>query len=925
MIKRFLAYGALALGLITGGLLLPAEAQYGGYTTVAPQYTTVNLPTCSSAVNAGALAWDTTTTSFKICNGSAWVESGTFGGASISGTTGTIARFDSAGTNVEDSNITDNDITVTLNGGGQIQFIADGTAVNGRWILADVPDAGSGEILNDYTATLSIMDGAGDTITAFNIGLTNVDHTGGNVNALLIAGITGDANATEIGVNIGAGWDQAIRLDDGSATDDTLTFGASADAEIYWDNANGRFALDATDAATGGSVRVTWSDTDGNGLQLSQAATLVHTFAGLLSTTFSNPANMVNFGNGGTIGNMDASDTWNVVRIDVVNGNHASTGNTLNLLFIDAITGDAQSNLHAINIGALTGTTGAASEVESAITVGAGWDYGLSILGDGGAASNVLTLGLSRIADAQIYFDGAALTFDVDGTSTNDVLFNVGQSATGFFTVRDAGGVGSFIFQSRNIDGSNMNFIEIEIPAMIATTGSEVINLLELDWNETEWASSTATLNFISVQAFTPDASADYNGINIGAITGAAGTETGILIGAGWDFGITLPDGSLTDDNIALGANQDAVIFFDGGDLEFDLTTGTADDFHVILDLDGNAEFIVSASSNDLRYIPINVTNFGTDILRLRLGAASNMNGGDIINFFLVDWNDAAYASGVNNELRGIFLAAIGQDSQSGETAIKIDTGWDVGVESTEHIFARQNFNEPLRVLPASLADSTIDLADTDINYVVTANGIQFEYREEQTKTVSSMIFADGGIDISADNGASDNEGVEIYLGASQNTTTGYLIAQTDQLCFTVNATVGLIAGTDQFVIGWRDNAAYVADNLYVGYGDYAVIGINNVDGSIFALSEIVAPDTGTDDSETNWGNGETKTLRVCIDGAGLTHHYLDGTIVAEDDATNPNDFAMTSGINMSPFISYLGISGTDAAIVINWWEITAN
>jgi hypothetical protein len=88
-------------------------------------------------------------------------------------------------------------------------------------------------------------------------------------------------------------------------------------------------------------------------------------------------------------------------------------------------------------------------------------------------------------------------------------------------------------------------------------------------------------------------------------------------------------------------------------------------------------------------------------------------------------------------------------------------------------------------------------------------------------------------------------------------------------------------------------------------------------------LSEEAGADTGSDDSETNWADAETKTLKVCIEGDGTTGHYLDGTLIAEDDGVNPNDFAMTAVI-MNPFISYLCINGTDAGIVINWWEITA-
>jgi len=125
------------------------------------------------------------------------------------------------------------------------------------------------------------------------------------------------------------------------------------------------------------------------------------------------------------------------------------------------------------------------------------------------------------------------------------------------------------------------------------------------------------------------------------------------------------------------------------------------------------------------------------------------MNGSDTWNGLSVEPTSANH-TGVGNVVRGGRIAAITGDAQSRETGLDVLGGYDVGISSIGAIFARQEFEEPMRVIPDDLDNLTIDLADADINLVSTANGIQFEYREELTKTASSMIFASGAIDISA-------------------------------------------------------------------------------------------------------------------------------------------------------------------------------
>jgi hypothetical protein len=312
-------------------------------------------------------------------------------------------------------------------------------------------------------------------------------------------------------------------------------------------------------------------------------------------------------------------------------------------------------------------------------------------------------------------------------------------------------------------------------------------------------------------------------------------------------------------------------------------------------------------------------------LMLLSLGTSNTaMDGEDDRVMFRITRTGTIGASGEGNVLNAAELLgpSLTPNANTREAGLFVNSGFDISVSTEGPVFQRQNFLEPMRVIPDTFDDTTPDLLDGEVNFVSTANGIQFEYREEQNKTTSSMIFnGAGAIDISADD-TTDNEGVEIYLGSSANTTTGYLIVGTNELCFSVRVDVALIAGTDQFVIGWRENAAYEAANIYANYTEYAVIGINNVDGSVFALQENGDPATASDDSGTNWSNGQEATLTTCIDGDGNTEYYFGDTVVTD---TNTDDFALTSGTVMNPFISYMQAGGAvDPAITILWWEIHA-
>lgn len=236
----------------------------------------------------------------------------------------------------------------------------------------------------------------------------------------------------------------------------------------------------------------------------------------------------------------------------------------------------------------------------------------------------------------------------------------------------------------------------------------------------------------------------------------------------------------------------------------------------------------------------------------------------------------------------------------------------------TGRLLVRENFDAPLVAVEEDFTAKV--LTDAGIDIVLGSPIGIIKYREEQAKTASSWVQTAGAIDISADD-TTDNEGVEIYLGDELNTATGWIKAGTSGLCFEVNFTVALIAGTDQFVIGWRKNETFTGDNVYSGYADWAVVGINNVDGSVFANEEINGgAGAKSDDSGVNLTNASTHTLKSCILATGVPTAYLNGTAITMTNGST----ALTAAVYLNPFISYLQAGGAvDAGIKINWMAIT--
>lgn len=381
--------------------------------------------------------------------------------------------------------------------------------------------------------------GTANTIAKFNSGATDFADS-------LLAD-----NGTDVTLSTGA----EFRLDDGSATDDAVVFGASQDAAIFYNASQTSLDIDAQAGSAGDQIRLIGGAggfgadpvlqviTEANEIRFSvnDEPAAGDSFAG----------GLIQFGHasGLTLEAMNGSDTVAIAAVALgTMGNHTGTGNTLNMFLLPAITGDAELNLHAINIGALTGTAGSDNEVESAITIGTGWDYGLSILDDGSATLSNITLGDSRTADAQIYFDSANLVFDLNGTGGNGVSFVIDGAASA---------------------SDDMIVLTSTIGLM---NGSDTQRGLHLSMTNANHTSTSNNVNIFEIAAITGDAESNLNAILIGALTGTAPSsgevETAINIGAGWDTGVNQAGSGAT--STVLGASFDAAVEFNSYRQDFD-------------------------------------------------------------------------------------------------------------------------------------------------------------------------------------------------------------------------------------------------------------------------------------------------------------------------------------------------------------------
>ena len=83
------------------------------------------------------------------------------------------------------------------------------------------------------------------------------------------------------------------------------------------------------------------------------------------------------------------------------------------------------------------------------------------------------------------------------------------------------------------------DMFELKLDTPVDTTGTNTHNALTIDIDEGNASGGTNAVRGIQIDALTGEAQNTTVGINIGAMTGTGGTENGIVIGSGWDAGIS--------------------------------------------------------------------------------------------------------------------------------------------------------------------------------------------------------------------------------------------------------------------------------------------------------------------------------------------------------------------------------------------------
>ncbi len=545
------------------------------------------------------------------------------GGVSGSGTEDFLPRWDSSGSNLVDSALSDNDTTLSI-------------AASRNLSVLNVNAAAGSSNAATLSGTLGAFDNS-DTFRGLYLNYTNADHAGTS-NAFYgidIAAITGDAQATENAINIGSGWDSNLFFND------TTTSIGIADTGVFTlEDAAGNDLLTLTDNSNAGDLSITGdlvvsggNITGPSGAALvvagdaSQALTLTGNAASVWSTTAGNLSVLAN------------SDTANLL----LGGgdtlpSQVADGNDVDIRAEDDIILNASGDIRLYDGGAALNCSGSANggvlttDANGVITCGDD-DTGASSVTLQTAYNNDTDTGNTTIAftaaDDSIVFSNpdatgtdSAFIFQLDNLDTTAdgitdyLLLNTASTDTtaDAIDVSDAGFFNAINVGANNIAGTTavINFDNFDV----ASTGNITVAAgVGLDTNgagELQLGYTTATTVSVGTTAATT--------LNLGA-GGALTRAFNIGTGTGADT-INIGTGGSTADDINIGGLATSTIGLlgvtsvgDGGATNYAQFNATGD-----LTFVGTADTIVGPATFNLLNSASTQINFG--------GAATTFNIG---------------------------------------------------------------------------------------------------------------------------------------------------------------------------------------------------------------------------------------------------------------------------------------------------------
>ncbi len=385
-----------------------------------------------------------------------------------------------------------NVIGLAAAGSSVATFSASAYAPVGALNLTQVNAAGGSANPLDYTGSLGIMNGS-DDFTAIDINITNANHTstGNTVQAIDIANITGDADATETAINVGTGWDSGLTM----------------------------------------ASPATFSD----------AATFASTIASTLVNAANGSANPFDYT--GSLGIMNGSDDFTLFDVNLTNADHSGS-NTIQVLDVANITGDAQTTENAIQVG--TGW-------DLGLNLNSPADMNAQIISNiGNAGTDFQSNGGLTLANALIVTTGGATANNfqpsASGSAAAAVYCMSSDCDTGFWYPGD----NMIAFTTQGVERGRWTASSFTIgaPAILTSTASyTLVNAADGGANPWDYTGALGIMN--GGDDFTlfdvNITNADHTGSNtiqvldVANITGdAEATENAIQVGTGWDLGLNL-------------------------------------------------------------------------------------------------------------------------------------------------------------------------------------------------------------------------------------------------------------------------------------------------------------------------------------------------------------------------------------------------
>lgn len=262
--------------------------------------------------------------------------------------------------------------------------------------------------------------------------------------------------------------------------------------------------------------------------------------------------------------------------------------------------------------------------------------------------------------------------------------------------------------------------------------------------------------------------------------------------------------------------------------------------------------------------------------------------------------------------------------SQLGGATFATDSEVRIGTASNEFvapssIAALKNYTDiTLRQSPILQSNANTGAAPSgatgDVNLMCLESGeIMQSFILGAGQTIIAPRMTTTGLLTSLD--LTNAEGAEYNFGVNPNSKHAYTIGTSAAFFIELQVNAADVGGLDPFMVGFRKQQAN--DATLANYTDFATIGARATTAADVIILQTQLNGGGVVITNTTdaWTDGQTKTFRVNVSGAGVVTYLINGVA-----PTTTAAFTFDTGDVVSPFIRHLFGATTPAAI--NWIQL---